>query len=63
MSKIHKGNYKDQTGYYAGFGHYLKIPKPTCNSKFHGYGYTRRYKVTRLWKNVDCKTCLKLKDT
>jgi hypothetical protein len=54
---IHKADYKRKFDRYIGFGQYEKIPSVTCDKK-HPWN-NRTYHITRDWKNVTCKKCLK----
>lgn len=54
---IHKQG-KEKFEYYVGFGHYASGYAPLCagaKSVYKG----NKYLITRLWKNVTCKHCLK----
>ncbi len=54
---IHKKG-PQTTERYIGFGQYDLIPSPLCvGAKMLYKGYS--YYVTRNWKNVTCKHCLK----
>ena len=60
---IHKANYKKKVEHYIGFGQKEMTPTTLCRGP-KGY-YSKnppRGFITRNWKNVSCKNCLKLKD-
>ena len=60
MNKIiHKANYKKTYKVYVGFGKYINICTPMCNSKAV-YNNAKKYNNHRLWSKVTCKKCLKI---
>jgi hypothetical protein len=59
----HKANYKKTVVYYLGFGAYGEVTTPFCRKKIKTYcpSFVAGYAMTRNWKDVDCKKCLKNK--
>lgn len=58
---IHKQGRKKVIA-YIGLGQYQPIPTPLCvgiKAYYHG---ARCYWTHRLWKNVTCKNCLKIRN-
>ena len=47
---------------YAGLGQYESIPAPVCEGPA-GLYRGRSYLVTRNWKDVTCKNCLRSRKT
>lgn len=57
--KIHKTG-KQKVNRYVGFGQYEDVLAPLCvgaKSVYKG----KSYMMSRLWKDVDCKHCLRAK--
>jgi len=61
MKKVmHKANYKDKCPMYCGWGQYALIPISLCGGT-KAFWAGKSYEITRNWKNVTCKHCLKKK--
>jgi hypothetical protein len=60
MATIHKANYKQKVEQYVGLGRYEMVPTTACRGR-KGYYAARqpRGMITRNWKDVTCKNCLK----
>ena len=56
-NKVHKTG-PGKVEKYFGFGVYDKIPTPLCDGA-KGLWAGNSYQVSRMWKNVTCKKCLK----
>ena len=60
MKKVHKLGGKEHTahGVYFGLGQYGSVVGPVCEGS-RGLRRGRTFQVSRLWKDVTCKNCLK----
>lgn len=60
---IHKANYKKKVSRYIGLGQYEERPSTVCRGPKGDYSKRppRGY-ITRNWKDVTCKNCLKRKE-
>lgn len=57
---VHKQG-REKVSAYIGWGLYQPAPTPLCVGK-KAYYAGKRYWMHRLWKNVTCKDCLKIKE-
>jgi hypothetical protein len=57
--KIHKRG-SETVERYIGFGQYEKIHAPLCEGA-KGLWRGRSYLITKHWKHVTCKNCLRLR--